>query len=60
MTLILMMRYFSTVGYLFEPSDIISEYPHSRLDSGHGGQVPDQDGDEVDGLDEGKGIFLSL
>jgi hypothetical protein len=23
-------------------------------DSGHGGQVPDKNGDEVDGLDEGK------
>jgi hypothetical protein len=50
-----MMRYFSTVRYSFEPSGIISEYPHYRLDSGHGGQVPDKDGDEVDGLDEGKG-----
>jgi len=25
-----------------------------RLDSGHGGQVADKDGDETDGLDEGK------
>jgi len=24
------------------------------LDSGHGGQTPDLDGDEVDGWDEGK------
>ncbi len=25
----------------------------SLLDSGHGGQTPDMDGDEVDGYDEG-------
>lgn len=24
------------------------------LDSGHGGQIPDTDGDEIDGFDEGK------
>ena len=23
------------------------------IDSGHGGQIPDKDGDEIDGLDEG-------
>lgn len=49
-----MMRYFSTVRYFFEASGIISDYLRYRTDSGHGGQVPDKDGDEVDGLDEGK------
>jgi hypothetical protein len=38
----------------FEASGIISEHLRYRVDSGHGGQVPDKDGDEVDGLDEGK------
>ena len=27
------------------------------LDSGHGGQTPDLDGDEVDGWDEGRPLF---
>jgi hypothetical protein len=29
-----------------------------RLDSGHGGQIPDKNGDETDGLDEGKSYPL--
>jgi hypothetical protein len=28
-------------------------YLTAYLDSGHGGQTPDLDGDEIDGLDEG-------
>ena len=30
------------------------------LDSGHGGQVKDTNGDEVDGYDEGQHIFLLM
>ncbi|KAG2054889.1 hypothetical protein BDR06DRAFT_954817 [Suillus hirtellus] len=58
MTPILMMRYFSTVSYLFEPSDIISEYPHCRLDSGHGGQVPDMTGTKLMDLMKKAGIIV--
>jgi hypothetical protein len=30
------------------------------LDSGHGGQIPDTDGDELSGFDEGELKFLSV
>lgn len=46
------MRYFSTARYI-PTSGIILGVLIVRLDSGHGGQIPDKDGDETDGLDEG-------
>jgi len=50
-----MTRSFSIVRELF-----ISHIPQLMffLDSGHGGQVRDTDGDEADGYDEGEGRGL--
>lgn len=47
-----MMRYFSTARYI-PTSGIILGVLIVRLDSGHGGQIPDKNGDETDGFDEG-------
>jgi hypothetical protein len=38
--------------HLYSPSSF-----RNFLDSGHGGQTPDLDGDEVDGLDEGRSLI---
>jgi hypothetical protein len=47
-----MTRSFSIVSELFISR--ITRLFMSFLDSGHGGQIRDMDGDEVDGYDEGE------
>ena len=39
--------------FLAQSPRILYAFLHLYLDSGHGGQTPDLDGDEADGFDEG-------
>jgi hypothetical protein len=50
-TLDLMTHSFSTVS--LNTSEGSEDKSDSYLDSGHGGQTKDLDGDEIDGFDEG-------
>jgi hypothetical protein len=49
-----MIRCSSTVSILLIHKTLFSHYSISILDSGHGGQTKDTDGDEGDGFDEGE------
>jgi hypothetical protein len=57
MALSLMIPFSFIVGIYVQHRGRILTFPWT--DSGHGGQVPDLDGDEIDGYDEGT-TFQSL
>lgn len=48
------MLCFFIVSHLFPATLAL---PSDRADSGHGGQTPDVDGDEIDGYDEGQARY---